>query len=215
MDEAGEPIVNAQIDHSGDRLKAHATNIEGEFTLDATGPFLVIRKPGYNSQRIKASGGSGIRVVLSPSKGGGAFPVCTGKAACETLNGWGSEFCLAHVPGVVYREQGNDIDNGTRFYFVKTDVGNRGVRHGAGPMWGGGLPFDSEVWQSVEYEERTFTGGRVQITDARGRTGDGKYWRKLGRFGESADYEGVDEATAHILDRVLDGACIKRDRPRQ
>jgi len=34
------------------------------------------------------------------------------------------------------------------------------------------------------------------------------FWRYLGVFGESAFYRDVNEATARILDHVIDGACL-------
>ncbi len=71
------------------------------------------------------------------------------------------------------------------------------------------MPSDVDVWQSVGYNETTFEDGKISIVDARGRLPNRNLWRFLGKFGESADYSNVDEATAKILDQVLDGACVK------
>jgi hypothetical protein len=85
--------------------------------------------------------------------------------------------------------------------------------HGSGPLWGGGMPNDEEVWQSVAYEEVRYEFGGFAVTDSRGQFENGDRWRYLGKFGETASYSGVDEATAKILDRFLDGACLKPESP--
>jgi len=84
--------------------------------------------------------------------------------------------------------------------------------HGSGPNWSFGLPVTSEVWQSTEYQETVFGTDPFITIDARGRTADGKLWRSLSEFGESASYRDANEADAHLLDRVLDGVCIRPQR---
>jgi len=44
------------------------------------------------------------------------------------------------------------------------------------------------------------------------KSADGKLWRSLSEFGESASYRDANEADAHLLDRVLDGVCIRPQR---
>jgi hypothetical protein len=61
----------------------------------------------------------------------------------------------------------------------------------------------------VKYEEVTYDVGGLMIIDARGQLQDGNRWRSLVKFGESASYSNIDEATAKILDQFLDGACLK------
>ena len=58
-----------------------------------------------------------------------------------------------------------------------------------------------------------FDDDGLPIIDARGQSPGGKRWRQLGKFAESASYSDVDEATAKILDRFLDGACLKPNPP--
>ena len=78
----------------------------------------------------------------------------------------------------------------------------------AEPMWTFGIPSDRDVWQSVKYVETAYQVGRTTVLDARGQLPNGDRWRDLGKFGESASYSDVDESTARILDKFLDGACI-------
>jgi hypothetical protein len=103
-------------------------------------------------------------------------------------------------------DETHGIDAGDRTYSVKTKHGPKGIIHGGGPAWSYGLPDEMDVWQSVKFEETIFNDG---ILDARGQLSNGNLWRYLGRIGESASYSNVDEATAEILDQVLDGACVK------
>jgi hypothetical protein len=104
--------------------------------------------------------------------------------------------------------QARDIDYGARNYYIETDQGPRGIRHGSGPMWSFGIPLDSDVWRTENYEEVRYDLHGVTIIDARGKLANGNRWRYLGMAGESASYSDVDEATAKILDRFLDGACV-------
>jgi hypothetical protein len=85
--------------------------------------------------------------------------------------------------------------------------------HGSGPMWSFGLPSEPDVWRSIEYEEIVYDNSGVRIIDARGQFSNGNRWRNLGMFGESASYTDMDEATAKILDRFMDGACLKSSHP--
>jgi hypothetical protein len=96
-----------------------------------------------------------------------------------------------------------------RNYYVKTNRGPQGIRHGSGPMWSFGTPSDLDVWRSVKYEAVMYKVADWSIIDARGQFGNGNRWRNLVTFGESASYSDVDEETAKTLDRFLDGACLK------
>jgi len=116
------------------------------------------------------------------------------------------------VPGVTATRPGQDVDYGSRGYVIATSNGRVGIGHGSGPLWSFGLPSDDDVWRSVEYRETVFGTDPLITIDARGRTADGKFWRNLGKFGESASYRDVNEADARLLDRVLDGVCIRSNQ---
>lgn len=70
--------------------------------------------------------------------------------------------------------------------------------------------MDQDVWSSVEYHETVFTVDNRRIVDARGRTAAGKHWGFLGQLGETASYRDADADAARILDRVLDGMCLRQ-----
>lgn len=108
--------------------------------------------------------------------------------------------------------QFHDVDYGARTYYIKTKKGPKGIQHGSGPLWGFGTPFEKDIWSSVRYDEATYDVAGVIIIDARGQLPNGSWWRSVGKFGESASYSDVDEATAKILDQLLDGACLEPKR---
>ena len=58
-----------------------------------------------------------------------------------------------------------------------------------------------------------FDVGGLTIIDARGQLANGNRWRTLSKFGESASYYDMDEATAKILDQFLDSVCLKIASP--
>jgi hypothetical protein len=113
------------------------------------------------------------------------------------------------MQGVKASPEGRDVDYGMRYYYVKTRRGPKGIMHGFGPTWSWGMPSDNDVSRSVQYEEVAYDAGGITIIDARGQLPNGNRWRYLGMFGESASYDDIDEATAKVLDRFLDGACLK------
>lgn len=149
-----------------------------------------------------------LRITLRRLDNTRPFPTCTATESYVGIDGWGASFRFPKVEGVKVSKQGQDIDYGARSYYVETKKGPRGIRHGSGPLWGLGMPFDSDVWRSVKYEETSYDFGRQTIVDARGQWRNGQRWRYLGKLGESAAYSDVDDATSKILDKVMDGACL-------
>jgi hypothetical protein len=209
IDEEGNPIAEARIDHANDRLKAHRTDSEGRFELDTRAPAFIVRKAGFRSELVRTQEVTSLRITLQKIERNRSFPTCSNTGQYLGIDGWGASFQFLKVAGIKASAQGHDIDYGNRSYYVDTEGGPRGIRHGSGPMWSFGIPIDQDVWRSVKYDEVTFAVGRLTIIDARGQFADATRWRELGKFGESASYSGVDEAIAKILDQFLDGACLK------
>jgi hypothetical protein len=204
----GRPVTGATIDHTNDRRRVHQTDSDGRFILDTRAPAFVVSKPGFQSDLIRTQDAAEVRVVLHKLTQDRVLPPCVNGGRYEGIKGWDALLQFPRIPGVKASRQGRDIDYGVRVYFIKTNEGRKGIRHGSGPMWGVGIPSDLDVWRSIRFEETTFVAGGWTITDARGQFANGHWWRYLGRFGESADYSDVGEVTAKILDKVLDGACF-------
>jgi hypothetical protein len=212
VDPDGKPVAGAQIDHSNHR-QAHETDAEGKFTLDTRAPSVVMRKAGFRSELVRTQGSKSVQVILRKLEA--IFPICSDSGRYEGIEGgWGGSFRFSRLSGVIASPQIEDADYGARRYHVDTE-GLKGILHGSGPLWSFGTPSDLNVWRSVEYEEAVFDAEGVTIIDARGKLRDGNRWRYLGKFGESASYSDVDEATATILDQFLDGACLKKSAGRR
>jgi hypothetical protein len=211
----GRPVAEASVDHSNDYRRVHQTDSDGRFVLDSRAPALVVRKAGFQSELIRTQNVTEVRVVLRKLTQSRVLPACVNGGRYEGIEGWGALLRFPRIPGVKASRQGRDIDYGIRVYYVKTNEGRKGIRHGSGPFWSYGTPSDPDVWRTIRFEETTFVAGGQSITDARGQLASGRRWRYLGRFGESADYSDVDEATAKILDKVLDGACLSSGAARR
>jgi hypothetical protein len=130
---------------------------------------------------------------------------------------------LRLVSGVVVDDEGKPVGNARIDYsnrlWPMTDMegrfsitakdGRKWIIHGIGRNWSAGIPRECDVWHSVQYQETTYDDLDTLIGDARGETADGKRWRTLERFGESASYKDVDEITARLFDQVLDCVCLR------
>jgi hypothetical protein len=207
VDATGNPIADALVENTDENRKSIKSDAQGEFALITRAPSFVIRKPGFQSVFLRSMNSSSVRVTMETSKE--VLPSCAAQSACKTIDGWQSAFCFPVIPEVKVSEVGRDIDYGQRLFTVKTKSGVKGIRHGAGPLWSVGIPTNEDVWSSVKYSEKTFLAGHSFIVDARGNTAADKYWRSVGTFGESATYYDVDQDTADLLNRVMDGICIR------
>jgi hypothetical protein len=198
VDVGGKPVKDARIDHIGKRVIVTApdldvkpspdeprTNAEGQFQITTTSPAIVIRKPGYESQRVLVTGDAQLQITLHPIK----LPACK----------------LERLPQVKTKNA-NDIDYAATWFYVETKSGPKGIISGHGMSYSWGAPSERNVWESIEYFEVMYESG---VIDARGHTADGKYWRSQTIFGAAAQYFGMDQATAEVLDCVMDRGLVK------
>jgi hypothetical protein len=210
VDAQGEPVAKASIDHTNDRLHVHQTDSEGRFELDTRAPAVVVREAGFRSEFVRTQDASQLRIALQRPEKIQAFRTCSSTRRYVGLPaGWRAQLQFPRDRGVKASPQGHDIDYVARSYYVETKEGRKGIRHGSGPNWTDGMPLDQNVWRSVKYAETTFDAGSYTIVDARGQFPNGNLWRELIKPFESASYSEVDAETARILDRFLDGACVK------
>ena len=210
VDPDGKPIPGVRIDHHGNLTQTILTSADGTFELQTKAPALVLRKEGYRSYFVRTSATMQAKIVLDRDQSAGTPRLCPPNPHCGSIEGWGARFCFPRISGVQLSPQGHDIDYGIRNYIVKAENGPVAIMHGSGPTWSFGTPVDPDVWKSIQYNEVTYVIDKLVILDARGRTSNGTRWRYLGKFGESASYSGADEDAARLLDRVLDGMCIRR-----
>ncbi len=207
VDEAGLPVFNASIDYTQDRYPP-STDKQGRFQIDTRAPAVVIRRTGYRSVFLPTEPTAEPRITLQ-AVATQPFRECPSKGDYVGIDGWQTWFRFLKIPGVSPSPEGRDSDYGYRSYSVEASGGPKRVFHGAGPMWGGGRPLVQYIWRSQKYDEIAYSAPfRQEIVDARGEFANGRRWRSLGRFGETATYSDVDPATAKILDQLLDSACI-------
>jgi hypothetical protein len=215
VDDSGQPIAEAHIDHSDVQAREQLfSDDHGRFQIRTRAPALIVRKLGYDGQIVRiaqpvASGKSPpIRVVLHRATR--RLAICA--ANCRTLDSPNSAFCLPSVASVQTGDQGHYEDTFVRAFTLPNGSSGAEMLHGAGPHWSLGIPYTGDVWESSDYTEHGYIGSGSDVIDARGTAPGGKHWRYLGRFGESLSYYEADAATAAAFDRVIDGACLAPKR---
>lgn len=210
VDQAGNGIAGTEID-SGSMTGPALSDTSGSFVFNSIAdPWTVIvRKRGFHSRLVTMSlTGSTNRVELQPSGDDAVFPACSPQGDYVGLQGWGARLRFRIPVGFQASNQDADIDYGIRSYTIAVGNGRFGIRHGAGPLWGGPSPSFFDLRSAVEYSERFYDIDGVRIVDGRGRSDTGKYWRSLGKFGETASYAEVEAEIAKKLDALLDSACL-------
>lgn len=193
-DTSGKPLENARVDHTGKRFVVNSndrmvkptpdetrTDSEGHFRVVTEAPAIVIRKPGYVSQRVPINGDAQLEITL---------PRIESTSRCK----------LSVLP-VFKTKEANDIDYSATWFYVETKNGPQGIISGRGPSYSWGAPGNDQVWRSVQYAEIMYENG---IIDASGHSPDGKYWRLRSIFGAASQYYNQDRETAEQLDCVMD-----------
>jgi hypothetical protein len=207
VDESGAPVAGAVILFSeGIGHFGREADAQGRFSLDTLEQALLVWKFGYRSELLPTANAQGRRIVLQ-AVGPRPMRECRGIVAkLENVNSgklWlpvGEEFEAG--------ENQPDSDYSMRLHSLKIGGQRKWIRHGLGALWGLGIPFGNEVHRSVKYSETHYRVGGAYVTDARGEYANGKRWRFVGMFGESADYRDMEPEIAEKFDRVLDGVCM-------
>lgn len=211
VDQNGAPVPGAWIQHSESNASWYETDSSGKFELYTRAPVLAIRKAGFRTELLRTEDATELRVILQKLSESRPFPVCSSKGRYFGITDWGASYQFPRISGVKASRQSRDVDYGARSYYIDSGGVRAAILHGSGSNWSFGIPSAEDVWQSIRYEEVVFDVRGRRIIDARGQLSNGKRWRYLGSFGESASYSDVEEASARVLDRVLDGACLKPD----
>jgi hypothetical protein len=194
VDASGHPVNDVRIDHTGkvvvvprpdmkvdpspDEIR---TDVQGRFRATTDRPAIVVRKPGYISQRLVITGDAQVKISLQ-------------RIAAKFQ-------CKQSSPLDIKRRAANDSEYTATWFYIETKDGPQGVISGSGPMYSWGAPGDFHVWRSKEYTEVMYESG---IIDAWGHEEDGKYWRSRSIFGAAAQYYNVTRETAEQLDCVME-----------
>jgi hypothetical protein len=196
-DAEGKPVEHAFVDHAiPHSLYESFTDESGRFSTSTRAPAFVVRKYGYESHFVRAEKANAFEIVLKPTASKPMMRRCPADTDCREFVG---SLCFLTMDGVNVSKVQRDHDYVAKLYFI---------------------PGDTNVWNSVEYQETIFyeqstlalpdDDARLHliIRDERGATPEGKRWRYLGRFEESASYSDRTEAETQVLDRVLDSVCL-------
>ena len=217
VDTSGRPASGVEIygnlkaGHGKAGWQIKTSDREGAFKIRVIAPVIVFRKSGFQSQRLR-SVNSPKKIVVTMMPASRNLPVCAQSSECIGVPS--SAFCFPRVPGI--RVGGlSGGDSVTRDFFPICNPQSV-LRHDCcGYVSSEGLPLWMDVWGSVEYKETVYSVAGVEILDVRGRSSSGRIWRFLGRAGEYAAYDGyhgLKTEEAALLDKVLDGVCIRRRR---
>lgn len=195
----GKPLENARIDHTGKIVVVAATQLAlkptpdevrtdafGHFHVLTNAPAIVVRMPGFESQRLPVTGDTQVQITLRRF---------TSASRCK----------LAAIP-VFKTKRSNNADYSATWFYIETRRGREGIISGRGTTYSFGAPRDKDVWTSVEYTEIMYESG---IVDASGHSVDGKYWRTRSIFGAASQYYGQNRETAEQLDCVMDRIPIE------
>jgi hypothetical protein len=206
QDPSGHAVVDVEIRAGRSASEIVRADQDGRFTIRTDAPFIVFRKPGFESQRIRSVNTiEEMSVTLSPASR--QLPVCLASTECTGLPD--GAFCFPKVQGIWV---GNSFSGGDSMSRDFWSYRNREVnlRHDCcGYVSSDGLPVLGNIWDSVEYQETIYAVAGLVILDARGKTSSGRSWRFLGRAGEYASYRSYDA----LLDEVIDGVCIQIMHP--
>ena len=108
------------------------------------------------------------------------------------------------VPKGTKVKRGRDVDYWTIAVGFGSHKNLEWMQLGGGPTWSSGLPLKSDMTSLVEISERDMVCGIYGI-DIRGRTKEGKRWRFVGTWGETATYRDASEQAARFFDSIIDG----------
>jgi hypothetical protein len=157
------------------------TDSKGLFPIVTDVPAFVIRKPGYESQRVRVTGDAQLQITLR---------------RIQTTSR-----CKLSDPPSFKTKDANDIDYQAKWFYIEAKDGPQGIISGFGPTYSLGAPDNQKVWTSVEYTEYMDEKG---VIDASGHSADGKYWRLRTIFGAASQYYNQTRETAEQLDCVMD-----------
>ena len=182
---------------------------KGRFSIRTDAPFIVFRKPGFESQRVQCINRPE-KTVIALVAASHRLPVCSANSACADLPR--GAFCFPKVAGIRVGNSYSTGDSTARDFSLLRNKDATLTHDCCGWVTTDGLPALSYVWQSVLYKETVYEVSGLVILDAKGTSTSGEMWHFFGRDGEYAgynDYSRLDPKEAALLDQVLDGVCVR------
>ncbi|HEY1805529.1 MAG TPA: hypothetical protein VGG45_13725 [Terracidiphilus sp.] len=206
----GAPMSKVAVEHAN-HIDELTTAPDGTVEFNTSAPYFVLGKPGYESVRLATESTATSRVALHKLPGGEQFRVCFDAELSARAPGWNGIFQVPKSKARKARAEKRDVDYVARVVTIKSRSKRLWVEQGRGPMWGGGIPEDSDVWKATRYREVTYKLGDLPVVDAKEWMPDGKCMRSVGLFTESILYYGLDCESTQPLDDLVDQACAIPD----
>ena len=127
---------------------------------------------------------------------------------CRLAPEWFAGAIMAfHPPKRAEIKRGFDVDYGTVFVRFKKNA----LRLGYGYAWSWGYPLDSFFKNVSELHERDIEYMPDWPTaEYRGRRSDGSYFRFIGMFMETIEYDHATKEQADYFDAIMDTLCWVR-----
>jgi hypothetical protein len=184
------------------------TDAQGAFSLNARDSKIRFQMDGFRPVTKFMKQGSNISVVME--KAAGALwvpPVC--KLTPDWFHGEQMGFRLPRHANI---KRGFDADFGSVLVKYKKNA----IQLGYGVHWSWGLPED-ELFQNIsELHERDIQyDPDVPTAEYRGRRSDGTYFRFIGMFMETIEYDHATKDQADYFDAIMDTLCWVRDPERK
>lgn len=152
-DSSGVPIQDVRIDHTGKPVVVTLVNLhvkpgpdevrtdaEGRFRVGTNVPAVVVRKAGYESQRIRITGDAEWSITLERVQS--------------------TSTCKLPVQPKFKTKTDNDVDYTATWFYIKDRDGSHGIISGSGAAHSWGAPSDDHVWRSVEYADGKYWRSR-------------------------------------------------------
>jgi len=183
------------------------TDADGRFSIDITyitpeKPAARFSRPGYSPLTKVFEENATESVVALPGLSVDSFRV----SSCRENAEFGGSLMAFSLPKGTKIRRGSDIDYATQHIVYQKNA----LRYGSGPNWSYGLPpaLSSYIVNSVEVTERDIVFSDDVIgAEYRGRSRNGTYFRWIGRFGETVEYDGATKQEATFFDAILDTLC--------
>lgn len=209
--ESGEPLAGVRVLNV--YLGEAMTSEGGQFQIESKSALpagrtieqvLRFTRAGYGPTTRVVTAGVPVEVILQKAVSAAwTPPLCS--STKDLMVGELMAFTLPKGAKVV---RGRDID----YSIVGVEFKGSAVHLGWGPNWSWGLPSPAFFKGISKVDERDLEfHPDVPIAEYKGIRSNGKYFRRIGMFGETIEYEDASKEAAAFFDTIIDSLCWTRE----
>jgi hypothetical protein len=199
---SGEPVAGVTVwDFPWDKA---TTDTQGRFSLNARDSKIRFQMNGYSPLTTFINQGSSVSVVMEKATDAlWTPPVC--KLTPEWFHGEQMAFRSAKHANI---KRSFDVDYG----IVRVRYKKNALWIGYGGTWSWGYPPDDFFQNLSELHERDVEYILdVPTAEYRGKRTDGTYFRFIGKFMETIQYDHATKEQADYFDAIMDTLCWVHD----